>query len=49
MMQAVATGHLSDLATGRQALAASFPRQTFEPHPGDGWRAAYARFCALAT
>jgi rhamnulokinase len=49
MMQAVATGHLSDITTGRQAVAASFPRQTFEPQCSDGWRAAYARFCKLAA
>jgi rhamnulokinase len=47
MVQAVATGHLADISTGRKAIAASFPRQTFAPHPADAWRDAYGRFCAL--
>jgi rhamnulokinase len=47
MMQAIATGHLSDGIAGRQALAASFPRQVFEPGPDAGWDEAYARFLRL--
>jgi len=47
MMQAVATGHLGDIATGRKAIAASFQRQTFEPHPSAAWSDAYARFGKL--
>jgi rhamnulokinase len=44
MVQAVATGHLSSIADGRQAVAASVQRQTFEPHPGNGWRDAFYCF-----
>jgi rhamnulokinase len=44
MVQAVATGRLADIATGRKAIAASFPRQTFAPHPSAAWREAFARF-----
>ncbi len=47
MVQAVASGHLADIATGRKAIAASFQRQTYEPQPGDAWREAYGRFCTL--
>ena len=47
MMQAVATGHLDSIATGRTAVAASFPRQTFEPRPSAAWRDAYARYIKL--
>jgi rhamnulokinase len=47
MMQAVATGRLDSIATGRQAIAASFQRQTFEPHPGAAWRDAFKRYSGL--
>lgn len=50
MMQAVATGHLSDVRSGRDAIAQSVQCSTFEPHrPGkrDRWDEAYARFRAL--
>jgi len=47
MMQAVATSHLDNITTGRQAIAASFPRQTFAPHPSPAWHEAAARFAHL--
>ncbi len=47
MMQAVATGHLGSIAAGRQAIAASFPRQTFEPHPSAAWSDAFNRLGGL--
>jgi len=49
MMQAIATGHLPDVAAGRAAIAESFPQETFEPRQGqaDEWDAAYARFTKL--
>ena len=47
MVQAVASGHLADIATGRKAIAASFQRQVYEPQPGDAWSEAYGRFSAL--
>ncbi len=47
MLQAVATGHLANIAEGRAAIAASFPRQTFEPRAGAAWQEALGRFCRL--
>jgi rhamnulokinase len=44
LLQAVASGHLSDITTGRQAIAASIDRQHFEPRSGDAWDYAYHRF-----
>ncbi|NOX62399.1 MAG: rhamnulokinase [Chloroflexi bacterium] len=43
MMQAIATGHLNDVATGREAIAASFPRTFYEPHPSPAWDEAYEK------
>lgn len=47
MLQAVATGHLSDLHAGRAAIAASVQCAFFEPHRSEQWDDAYARFRAL--
>ncbi len=47
MLQAVATGHLKNLAEGRAAIARSIEQEQFEPHPGQGWDDAYGRFLAL--
>ena len=47
MIQAIASGHLSSLAEGRQAIGASFERRLYEPHPGTAWQDAYARFTRL--
>lgn len=45
LVQAVATGHLSSIAEGRAAVAASFEQTTYEPnHNNAGWDAAYGRF-----
>ena len=43
MVQALASGELSDVASGRRAVAASVERETFEPRPGGGWSEALAR------
>ncbi|RME85686.1 MAG: rhamnulokinase [Caldilineae bacterium] len=48
MMQAIATGHLESVAAGRAALADSFPRTFYEPHPSEAWDQAYERFLALS-
>ena len=48
MMQAVATGHLKDVAEGRAAIARSIEQETFEPRRVEGWDAAYERFLQLA-
>jgi rhamnulokinase len=47
MLQAVATGHLSNVRSGRIAIAESVQCTTFAPHPSDRWGEAYAHFRAL--
>jgi rhamnulokinase len=47
MIQAIATGRLPDVATGRQAIAASVPRRHFEPRASAAWQDAMARFRGL--
>ncbi|MFN8445693.1 MAG: FGGY-family carbohydrate kinase [Caldilineaceae bacterium] len=47
MMQAIASGHLANVAEGRQAIAASIPQEHFEPGKTQGWDEAYARFVKL--
>ncbi len=47
MLQAIATGHLSGVAEGRAAIAASIEQETFTPGPAAGWDEAYARFQGL--
>ncbi len=48
MLQAVATGHLADVGSGRTAIAESVQCSVFTPRRGAPWDEAYARFCALA-
>lgn len=47
LIQAIATGHLSNLSEGRAAIAASIEQEHFDPRPADGWDGAYARFVDL--
>ena len=47
MLQAVATGHLSNVRSGRIAIAESVQCTTFSPHRSDRWEEAYAHFRAL--
>jgi rhamnulokinase len=47
LVQALATGHLSDVAAGRRAMAVSAQQTTFEPQASGDWDAAYRRFEAL--
>ncbi len=47
LMQALASGHLSSLAEGRAAVAASVELERFEPRPDPALADAYARFEAL--
>ncbi len=47
MLQAVATGHLSDVRSGRAAIADSVQCYIFEPHRSDRWDEAYVRFHTL--
>lgn len=49
MMQAIATGHLANVAEGRQAIAASIVQETFEPGKTQGWDEAYGRFKQLKS
>jgi rhamnulokinase len=44
MLQAIATGRLSDVAAGRRAIAASVERQRFDPRPSTAWEEAFGRF-----
>ncbi|MGO9273067.1 MAG: FGGY-family carbohydrate kinase [Terriglobia bacterium] len=37
VVQAIATGQLSDIAQGREATAASVQQSVFEPRPNDAW------------
>lgn len=47
MMQAVATGQVSNLDEGRAAIAQSIQCSTFAPHRNHRWDEAFARFRAL--
>ncbi len=47
MVQAIATGHLPDVASGRRAIAASVQRRCFEPQASAAWQDAFARFRTL--
>jgi rhamnulokinase len=49
MVQAIASGHLPDIAAGRRAIAASISQRTFEPRANEAWERAYARFAKLLT
>jgi len=42
LVQAIATGHLPDLAAGRRAVAASVDQTIYTPRAGGGWDAALA-------
>ena len=43
MLQAVATGHLSNIGAGRAAIAASIQCVSYFPHRTEDWDEAYAR------
>ena len=47
LVQAIATGHLPDVAAGREVIARSERLEVYEPHPGRGWDAAFTRLQAL--
>lgn len=47
LVQAVATGHLPDVAAGREVIARSVRLEVYEPRPMPGWDAAFARLQAL--
>jgi sugar (pentulose or hexulose) kinase len=49
MMQAVATGYLSNVRSGRIAIAESVECATFSPHRSGRWVEAYERFRALPS
>ncbi|GIV75916.1 MAG: carbohydrate kinase [Litorilinea sp.] len=48
MVQAIAAGHLANVAEGRSAIAASVAQERFEPGPVAGWEEAFGRFLQLA-
>jgi rhamnulokinase len=47
MVQAVATGHLRNLAEGRDALRRSVEYQCYSPTPGSAWQEAFGRYQAV--
>jgi sugar (pentulose or hexulose) kinase len=47
MAQAVATGHLPNLAAAAEAMKGSVECQTYQPKSSGGWDEAYARFGSL--
>jgi rhamnulokinase len=49
LVQAVATGHLPDIAAGRRAVAESFPQSVYIPRASGDWDAAMIRFETLVT
>jgi rhamnulokinase len=49
LLQAVATGHLSDISSGREAIATSVHPRAFEPGASDRWEEAYGRFTAVLS
>jgi rhamnulokinase len=49
MLQAVATGHLADVSSGRAAIAESVQCSVFDPHRSDRWDKANERFRRLES
>ncbi|HEV2380441.1 MAG TPA: rhamnulokinase family protein [Terriglobia bacterium] len=49
MVQAIASGRLSDIAQGREAVAASVRQVVFEPRPNDAWEEGYHRFQSVSA
>ncbi|MGA2890726.1 MAG: FGGY-family carbohydrate kinase [Terracidiphilus sp.] len=47
MLQAVATGHLADVRSGRSTIAESVQCLSFDPHRSERWDEAYACFRVL--
>ena len=47
MVQAIATGHLSNLEEGRESIAASTGQLHYEPAHNSAWDEAYDKFCHL--
>jgi rhamnulokinase len=47
LVQAIAAGHLPDVAAGRRAIAASVTLHSFEPGPAGPWQEAWGRFQGL--
>lgn len=47
LVQAVATGHLPDLAAGREMIARSERLEVYQPQAAPGWEAAFARQRAM--
>lgn len=47
LMQAVATGQMESISSGRRVVAASVARQTFQPQHVEAWDEAFTRFTNL--
>jgi sugar (pentulose or hexulose) kinase len=49
IMQMIATGHLPDMAAGRELIRSSFAFKTFKPQDTAAWDLAMERFTAILT
>jgi rhamnulokinase len=49
LIQAIAMGHLADLAEARALVRSSFPPTTYEPHADARWAEAFARLQTLQS
>jgi rhamnulokinase len=47
VVQMIATGHVADLAAGRQLIRDSFEFQRYTPRDPEKWQPAYLRFASL--
>ena len=47
MLQAIATGHVQDIAAGRSMMNESVQVISYDPHPSAAWDKAYSRFQML--
>jgi rhamnulokinase len=48
MVQALGMGAIPDMAAAQPIIRAAFPIARFDPHPGNDWARAFARFVTLA-
>jgi len=47
LIQTIATGHIKNLAEGREVIASSVRQSVFEPQTSDAWEGAFQRFQKL--
>jgi sugar (pentulose or hexulose) kinase len=49
MAQAIATGHLPNLAAAAEVMKASLECHSYEPGPPEQWNEAYTRFVSVTS